>query len=191
MSARPLFAIGFLAMTTGCVVYDGKCKDDFGWDDTGWDDADPGDEDGDEDEVSAPSFSLTPAEGIPGASLIASLQVNEPMDFEAVSEVIFYGDVVLCTSQPRSRELLLTVSVADDAEPGLIDIMVEMDDGSHYLVEDAFDILNADGSSIEDDDDVDTGAGGDGGGDDGGGDDGGSDDGGSGGDGGNDYNPCG
>jgi hypothetical protein len=81
MHNRPLIAASLLALTTGCVVYDGKCKDEFGWEDSGWADWEDGDDWSDDDgnaddEPVAPSFALVPDEADAGDTVITSLQAD-------------------------------------------------------------------------------------------------------------------
>lgn len=192
MNRPTSLALVCLSLTTGCVLYDGECKDEF-WADTGWEDDDWGDDgwdDGDDAET-AIAFTLTPAEGLAGSTFITSLEANEVFEFGQVSDVWFFGDVSLCTKSARTDELILTLAIDAEAELGKVDMVVEMEDGDRILVEDALNILGEDGQGLED------GGGSDGGGSDGGGSDGsGSDGGGSSDDGGSDAggggsNPCG
>ena len=165
-------ALACLSLTTGCVLYDGECKDDFwadtGWEDDGWGDGDR-DTDAGEDAAAAVGFSLTPAEGLAGSTFITSLEADGLFEFGQVSDVWFFGDVSLCTKSARSDELILTLSIDATAALGKVDMVVEMADGERYLVEDALNVLGEDGQGLGDGGDGD-GGGGTGGGDAGGGD---------------------
>jgi hypothetical protein len=189
MNQPARLALICLSLTTGCVLYDGECKDEFwadsGWDEDGWDDDGWDEEDGD-DIAAGPDFALTPAEGVAGTTFITSLEAGEVFEYAQVSDVWFFGDVSLCTKAARADELILTLAIDAEAELGRVDMVVEMEDGERYLVEDALNVLGEDGQGLEDGGGADGGGADDGGAQDGGGSDDGGGEAGSGG-----SNPCG
>lgn len=157
MTKPTRLALISLSLTTGCVLYDGECKDelwaDTGWGDDGWSEEDT-DESGDDhdDGAAGVGFTLSPAQGLAGSTFITSLEADAVFDFSQVSDVWFFGDVSLCTKASRSDELILTLSIDADAELGVVDMVVEMEDGERILVGGALNILGEDGQGLEDDD---------------------------------------
>ena len=158
-------ALPLLATLGGCVVYDNNCPDEFPLGDGG----------GHEEPVA--EYWLTPDQAEAGDTFIASLESDMAVDFAAIVDIEFLGDVTVCTSQPRDFELLLTLTVDLDAEPGEIDAVLEYEDGSSVFVDDILTILPAAGGGAGSDGSSDGGS--DGGSSDGGSSDGGSSDGGS------------
>lgn len=156
MQNRPLIAASILALTTGCVVYDGKCKDKFGWEDSGWSDwEDSGswdDGDGPDDEAPVASFALVPDEVQAGETVITGLQADIEFDYNTIVALEFFGPVELCTKSVRSDELLLTVSAEADAPAMMVDLLLDFEDGSSVLVEDALRVIDADGNEPGQDD---------------------------------------
>jgi hypothetical protein len=149
--ALPLLAFG-LALQ-GCIIYDHDCpgcdpdrpdrEDRDPWDDDcDGDPEDPCTEDdtGDPDdtgEVEQPpppdyGFVMTPEQAEQGEVFIASLkaQGEDELDLATIAEISLFGDVEILAEDLRSREILLTIQVDTDAEPGLVDLLVELDDGS-------------------------------------------------------------
>lgn len=145
--------LGLLAFfLSGCIVYDhgGKCHDCEDWDtgfgtdpqvggntddtagntDTSTDTANEGD---------SRSFSLSPSQGNPGDTLIASLTADNG-DTSSISNLHFYGEVTVLASENRGDEVLLTLSIPADASSGTADLLLEFEDGSAQMLDDIFQI---------------------------------------------------
>ena len=140
------------AITVGCVVYD---NDGPGQDDPDVDIArDYEDDDvldnGDEELGFALEFSPSQAEQ--GESFIGYITVSDGQgDLNAVTDVKFYGDIAMGSWDSRGDEVILSVSVADDAVEGEVDMIVEMEDGSAIWLEAALTVYpNGSGNSYED-----------------------------------------
>ncbi len=142
--ALPIFAFG-LALQ-GCIIYDHDCpgcdpeRVDEGLEDRPDrpDDDDceePCDDDtGDFEEPPPPDygFFLTPDEAEQGEVFIASLKADgeDAPELASIAELELFGDAAILAEDLRSSEILLTVQVDADAEPGFVDLLVELDDGS-------------------------------------------------------------
>ena len=148
-----LAALAFL-FTTGCI-YDNQCEadphagevgsgDPRGPGDAGGHgpgDAGGGDTGGSHDDLSS-SFFLTPAEAGPGDTLIVSIESESPdVDFAAVQDLLFTGDLRVCTTSARDDELLVTLYVEEDALPGAVDLVIDFGNAERIFVEDAFVIV--------------------------------------------------
>jgi hypothetical protein len=154
----PLIAIG-LALQ-GCIIFDHDCpgcdldRVDEGQDvrpdrdDEDCEDAcdDTGDT-GEEEQPPPPDygFFLTPDEAEQGEVFIASLRADgeDAVDLAAVTTLRLYGDVEILAEDLRSSELLLTLQVDADADLGLVDLLVELDDGSAAFQEGLLEIFAA------------------------------------------------
>lgn len=155
--ALPVFAFG-LALQ-GCIIYDHDCPGcDIDRVDEGQDvrpdrDDDPDcdepcdDDTGDVEQPPPPDygFYLTPDEAEQGEVFIASLRADgeDPIDLASIAEVRLFGDVRILAADQRSAELLLIVEVAEDAELGPVDLLVELDDGSAAFEDAALTIFPA------------------------------------------------
>lgn len=137
----PLFALTQLA---GCIIYEkdvvhhgphGGCYD-CGWYDTG-----------DSGPVEDPdtAWTLDPNEIGAGETAILSLTSLPASDYGTISGLEFYGDVVVCTSQARDEELLVTVSADAMAAAGPVDLVIEFTDGTAVWVDDALTVIGANG----------------------------------------------
>jgi len=115
----PLF--GLALGLGGCVVYDNDCPDDKHLGGGGL-------------EAEDPAYWLTPDVASPGDTFIGSLESDQAVNFEAIADIQFYGDVSICTSQARDEELILTIAVGVDSPPGPVDALIVMEDGSRVLV---------------------------------------------------------
>lgn len=136
----PLFVLAPLA---GCIIYEKDVVHHGPHDgcyDCGW--ADSGDS-GAPVEDPETAWWLDPAEIAAGDTLILSLQSDPMSDYTAISSLEFYGDVVVCTTQARTEELLVTVSAAETAAPGPVDLVIEFSDGTATWVDDALNVLGA------------------------------------------------
>ncbi len=151
------FTLPIIAMALalqGCIVYDHDCPgcevpdqdDDYRPDRPGDDDPEPGDTGGD-DQPNAPDygFYLTPDEAEAGDTFIASLRADgeDPVELEDIADLNLYGDVQILASDLRSSELLLTVQVDAQADLGLVDLLVELEDGSASFTEGVLEIFAA------------------------------------------------
>lgn len=158
MTKTPGLAVLALLFASGCI-YDNQCESDplagevdgeqpRGPGDGGAQgpgDAGGSDTGGTADAISS-TFFLTPAEALPGDTLIVSLASDEPgVDFSAVEDLLFTGDIRICTSSARSDELLLTLYVEEDAEPGALDLVIDFGGSDRIFVEDAFFVVGEGG----------------------------------------------
>jgi hypothetical protein len=159
---RNTVLLATLAM--GCVIHDNRGDR---WEDTAcWEHGGPGPQDdtgGGPGGTSDPIYSLDPSEGAAGDTFIASLTAEPPVDYASIVGVEFLGgDVLVCATQPRADELLLTLGVLDTAVPHPVDVVIDFQDATH-LADDLFAIVGPGGGD---------GSGGDGSGGDGSGGDG-------------------
>lgn len=140
-----LVHLSILASTLmgGCIIYEEKvvvrgdhgeeyCDDGPGSD--GWDDQDI-----------APMYWLTPGIAAPGETLIVSLESDQAIDWESVSDLHFYGDVSVCTTSARDDELLVTISVSPEALEGPVDMLIIFGEGEPAYVPAALTISGAGG----------------------------------------------
>ncbi len=130
MFLAPLF--GLALSLGGCVVYDNDCPDDMHMGGGGA-------------EAEDPAYWLTPDIASPGDTFIGSLESDQAVNFEAIADIQFYGDVSICTSQARDEELILTVAVGVDASPGPVDALIVMENGTRVLVTEILVIDGIDG----------------------------------------------
>ncbi len=169
--ALPLIGLG-LALQ-GCIIYDHDCPGcdpehpdrphDDPWDDDCDDDPeDPCDDDDTDDDptddtgdVELPpppdyGFYLTPDEAEQGDVFIASLKADgeDELELAGIADIELFGDVEILAEDLRSSEILLTVQVAGDAAPGMVDLLVELDDGSASFTDGILQIFE-DGSGHE------------------------------------------
>ncbi len=129
----------------GCVVYDKPCHDDGFWnDDTG--DGFGGQDGGTHEPEPELGIVLTPDTLEQGETAIVSMQADLDFDWSTVEEIVFYGDVTPCAMQARADELLVTLSVAADAEAGAVDMVLELKDGEAHWVDDALFVVEVGGS---------------------------------------------
>jgi hypothetical protein len=166
----------------GCVVYDNTCRDgEFPDGGHGW-----GDDTG--SEVAAPEFTVTPGEIVAGTTIIGSIEADVDFDYATIAEVEFYGEIVVCTTQVREEELLITIYAPANATLGPVDLVLTFQDGQTWWLDDAMTIVGADDGGDGSGDGGSDGGTGDGGADGGSG---GTGDGGAGGSGGDDAGGCG
>jgi hypothetical protein len=99
-------------------------------------------------------YLLQPPQGSPGDTLIASLTADPPAPYGEIVDVEFLDGIVTCASQARENELLLTLSVLDDAAGGPVDAVIEYADGTAEVAEDLFNVVGggpgSDGEPTED-----------------------------------------
>jgi len=142
------------ALLTGCIVYDND-----GPHDGDRDDRDGATEDVDRDDNGvtegpdepAAVFAFEPSEAEVGDAFIGYLSVVEgDVDLRDASDVVVYGDLQLADWDVRSDELILAVAIDEQAQPGVVDILIEID-GQAFVVEAALEVFASDsGHSVED-----------------------------------------
>lgn len=87
---------------------------------------------------------LSPAGGVQGDVLIASLYGDGSVDLDQVVDVTFYGDSalsILAEATHGRDEYLLTVSVPSTSAAGDNHLLVTLADGRTWFVEDAFAVV--------------------------------------------------
>ena len=145
---------------TGCVSYDkdgdledtGIAGDDGSFHespgDDGSDDPDPDDEQPDEDDAGL-QLVISPPEAEQGDMFVAHI-TSETGDLSVVEEIRFMGDVELLGFDNRGDELVMSLSIDDDAVTGAVDIALILDDQTTIWFNSALDIFEAgSGSSAE------------------------------------------
>ena len=87
---------------------------------------------------------LTETSAYPGDSLLSSLVVvSGNIDLGAVVSVGFERDVEVLDQLDRPGEIVLLLSVADDAQPGDVDVFVETREGAGFILAKPFTVLEA------------------------------------------------
>jgi hypothetical protein len=143
-----------LVPLNACIYYEGGECDGCDWDDwCDWDDDctdDPVDvddtgvaDDTGDDNVIVLDLSLTPGEAEQGDMLIASLTSAGGEDLSGVSAAEFSAGVSVNALQARTEEVILSLSVAADAEIGPVDLTLGFEDGTTAFGEAVFTILEA------------------------------------------------
>jgi hypothetical protein len=148
---------------TGCIIVsdnDKQHQDDWEYWDTGYyydndkedDSSELEDEDEnsdipqDEDETPLEDhqgvFSLTPYAGPPGSTFVTALRSNSPIDWYSIETITAYGNIEICNMQPLYDEILLTITIPQDAQEAPVDFLVQYTDGDVDLIENAFYIDN-------------------------------------------------
>lgn len=133
-----------------CVIYeervtdDTACPPDIGAPAT----PRPGDTDAEPEPDPEPivlDLYLTDDDGAPGEVLLSTLVARDGgVAPGRVQEVHFERDVSVSDAIVRDDEVVLLLSVAADAQPGLADVYVTLDDGTAGLLAEPFRILEAD-----------------------------------------------
>ena len=91
-----------------------------------------------EESAPAPTFAFTPDTAAPGDIFITSLvSDSDDIDYSAITELVFYGDVVDCTTSARDDELLATIAIPEDAAEGAVDMVIMFENGENIWVEGA------------------------------------------------------
>lgn len=89
-----------------------------------------------------PQFSLSPDTIDAGAVIITSLTSDQPVDFAAIEEVVFYSEFVqVCTYQARQDELLVSIGAAGNAADQAVDMVIVFEDGQTFYTGDALNVL--------------------------------------------------
>ena len=150
----------FLALLSGCIIYDHTGK--FGHDDQDDSavDSDPGtttltvtdtqsvDDTGTTSNPGEVSFTLDPSVGVIGTTFIASLTATN-FDLNTVANEQFYGEVQVLAAQNRGSEILFTLSIPATAKPGTADLLLELKDGTAQFLPKVL-TLSVDGSDRSD-----------------------------------------
>jgi hypothetical protein len=147
---RTLPLIAMLA--TGCIIYEDRKdgRDDVAAAPEEDPDAEqePVDEPGEEPDATG-LLALTVNEAVPGALLLSTLVPLDPeVDVTSVHSVVFERDVQVLDTLTRPYELVLLLSVAPQAPLGEVAVTVESTQGSGYVLDEPFRIVEAaDGSA--------------------------------------------
>lgn len=119
--------------TSGCIIYDNDGPNRGKEDQTGVI------ETGEVDEVEL-DLIFTPPQAEVGESFIGAITVDttggvEGVSLIEVSNVLVYGDATVTSIFPREDEVLVSISIVDDAMDGEVDIIVEFADGTAAFLE--------------------------------------------------------
>jgi hypothetical protein len=165
MSRWPLLLVALTALE-GCIIYEtpGKCLD-CGDD---WVSQPPPDT-GYPQPAEEPTVMLSPAEGRVGTSLIAHLTVaSGDLDLAQVTGVEFFSGVTIDATENRGGEIILSLSIPNEAVTGPADLLLHLGDSRVILAEDVFTVLGLQEDTTDEpdtgDDGDDTSVGGDTGG---------------------------
>jgi hypothetical protein len=141
---KPILALALaLGTTSGCIIYDNDGHDpvrerNASDDDTGID--------APVENLELPSVTLAflPPQAEQGESFIGRLTVEEgDLSLGDCHDVVVYGDASIDALIARSGEVLVSVTANDDATPGVVDVLVELNDGTAAWLEGAFTIFPA------------------------------------------------
>lgn len=153
--AAPLALAAVLAQ--GCIIYEEHwvtepcedCSTTWTWTDTETTDTTTTTETTDPGPTVTSDLELTVTEGAPGDSLLSSLVATGPFDLASITEIGFERDVQVLDTLVRDDEVVLLLAIADDAEPGPIDVfVVTADEG--FVLDQPFTILDAAGGTTTD-----------------------------------------
>jgi len=128
-------SLSILTLLSTACIYDNNCPDRQR---SGSGVADTADEEG----IDSPEYYLSPDASMAGETIILSLQSDQAVDFEIIETLSFLEDISVCTMSARDDELLLTISIHETVLPGAVDIVIELEDGSHIFVESGFTVLD-------------------------------------------------
>lgn len=122
--------------TSGCIIYDNDGPNRGKDDQT---DAFETGEAGDVDEIEL-DLVFSPPQAEVGESFIGTITVEltedgEEVSLSDVSNVIVYGDATVSSIFPREDEVLVSITIDDDAIDGEVDIIVEFTDGTAAFLE--------------------------------------------------------
>ncbi|MCA9488959.1 MAG: hypothetical protein KC621_03530 [Myxococcales bacterium] len=143
-AAHLLVAAGLLAQ--GCIIYEEhwvteSCEDcgtTWTWTDT--ETTDTTTETTDPGPTLTSDLELTVTSGLPGHSILSSLVAVGSFDLATVDLVGFERDVAVLDVLDRADEIVLLLDIADDAEPGDVEVYVTTTDGQGWLLEQPFTI---------------------------------------------------
>jgi len=159
-----LFAF-LLPLAGGCIIYDtdGKCwdcppgHDGVRGDDEGVTSTD-GDTAGEEDTAGEDpvvvKFVLDPPSAYRGDVFIARLSDDsDDFDLAQVGSAEFLNDAVaILATEPDEAELLMTIQISHDAQPGAVDLLLRMSDGRTEFVPGPLTVLEGEGQNTDDGD---------------------------------------
>jgi hypothetical protein len=119
--------------TSGCIIYDNDGPN------RGKDNQIDAIETGETDEIEL-DLVFSPPQAEVGESFIGTITVEltadgEEVSLSEVSDVIVYGDATVSSIFPREDEVLVSISIDEDAIDGEVDIIVEFNDGSAAFLE--------------------------------------------------------
>jgi hypothetical protein len=141
---KPILALALgLATSAGCIIYDNDGHDPVRErnsieDDTGIDAP------VENPELPVVILSFLPPQAEQGESFIGRLTVEEgDLSLHDCSDVVVYGDASVDALMARTGEVLVSVTANDDATPGVVDVLVELSDGTAAWLEGAFTIFPA------------------------------------------------
>jgi hypothetical protein len=141
---KPILALAIaLATTSGCIIYDNDGSDAVrergaSADDTGIDTP------VENPELPSVTLSFLPPQAEQGESFIGTLTVEEgDLTLSDCHDIVVYGDASVDALIARSDEVLVSVTANDDATPGVVDVLVELTDGTAAWLEGAFTIFPA------------------------------------------------
>ncbi len=141
---KPILALALaLATTSGCIIYDNDGSEtvrerNASADDTGIDTP------VDNPELPSVTLAFLPPQAEQGESFIGRLTVEEgDLTLSDCHDVVVYGDASVDALIARSGEVLVSVTANDDATPGAVDVLVELNDGNAVWLEGAFTIFPA------------------------------------------------
>jgi hypothetical protein len=141
---KPILVLSLaLATTSGCIIYDNDGNEPVrergaSADDTGIDTP------VDNPELPSVTLSFLPPQAEQGESFIGSLTVEEgDLSLGDCHDVVVYGDASVDALIARSGVVLVSITANDDATPGVVDVLVELNDGTAAWLEGAFTIFPA------------------------------------------------
>lgn len=106
------------------------------------------------DEAPTPVFTLSPDEGSAGKTFIASLTADD-FDLSTVGSIEMFGNASIVATQNRGDEVILTVTISAQAEPGdVVDLLLNVGNDAVF-VEAALSVVDAADAGESDDDEAD------------------------------------
>ncbi len=131
-----------VAFTTGCVVYDHdgngcRWEEDCLNQETG-DPCDDANQDGtpdcDEEEAIPVELSMSPSIAEQGETFPAVITLDRgDFDLALVDEAVLFGDIEVLSAHATYDRMILVLQVAEDAEPGPVDIALDAGDAGQVL----------------------------------------------------------
>ena len=162
---RTLAALGLTALfAQGCIIYEehyvdtgcGNCGTDDDWTNPG-NPVQPGDDDDDTDPVVLLDLYFSVPHGLPGETLLTTLQSNDAnFDMTRIDSVTFSYGVEVVDQIIRPDEIVLLLTIDPDAQPTQVDAFVQGDDGATGLVAEPFCILDPSEDGTDGTDGTDT-----------------------------------
>ncbi|MEQ1504057.1 MAG: hypothetical protein ABMB14_17575 [Myxococcota bacterium] len=128
----------------GCIIYEDK-YDTGTWptstDGTSW--TDPGTTPPDPTGPQlTDALALTVNEGLPGETVLSTMiAANPQIPLGSIVSVTFERDVTVSDRLDQQDEIVLLLSIADGADPGLVQVTVDTSSGDEYVLVEPFHIL--------------------------------------------------